>query len=122
MIVVEKTRDIGIMKSLGASNRGIMCIFLSYGFLLGLVGSVLGSTLGVLITRNINVIEHKISEITHREIFPRSVYYFDEIPTNIQMTNVGLIDIGAIAIAVFFSILPALRAAWLNPVKALRFE
>jgi lipoprotein-releasing system permease protein len=122
MIVVEKTRDIGILKSLGASNRGIMSIFLAYGLLLGFIGSLLGTILGVAITRNINSIEHWLSRLTQREIFPRSVYYFDEIPTDIQTWNVSLIDIGAIGIAVFFSILPSLRAAYLNPVKALRYE
>jgi lipoprotein-releasing system permease protein len=122
MIVVEKTRDIGIMKSLGASNRGIMSIFLGYGLLLGTIGSLGGTILGVLITRNINAIEHWLSRLTRQEIFPRSVYYFDEIPTNLENGNITLIDIGAIGIAVFFSILPAIRAARLNPVKALRYD
>jgi lipoprotein-releasing system permease protein len=122
MIVVEKTRDIGILKALGASNGGVLKIFLGYGLLLGIVGAILGTCLGVAITTYINEIEHAISHLTGQEIFPRDVYYFDKIPTDIRMPHVALVNIGAIAIAVLFSILPALRAALLHPVRALRFE
>jgi lipoprotein-releasing system permease protein len=122
MIVVEKTRDIGILKSLGASNRGVMAIFLSYGLLLGCVGSLLGTLLGLGITYNINEIEHFITKLTGSEIFDRSIYYFSEIPTNVQPISVVLVNVGSILIAVLFSVLPALRAAMLHPVRALRFE
>ncbi|MCE9529648.1 MAG: FtsX-like permease family protein [Planctomycetes bacterium] len=122
MIVVEKTRDIGILKSLGASNRGVMMIFLGYGLLLGVVGSGLGTLLGLLITDNINVIEAWLSMITGKEIFDRKVYYFDEIPTDVRPWNVIWLNIGAISIAASFSVIPALRAALLKPVQALRFE
>jgi lipoprotein-releasing system permease protein len=122
MIVVEKTRDIGILKALGASNGGVLKIFLGYGLLLGLVGAVLGSALGVTITVYINEIEHGLAWLTGQEIFPRDVYYFKEIPTNIDAFSVLLVNVGAVAIAVVFSILPALRAALLHPVRALRYE
>jgi lipoprotein-releasing system permease protein len=122
MIVVEKTRDIGILKSLGASNWGIMRIFIGYGLLLGIVGALLGTIAGLTITNYINEIEWGISKLTGREIFDRKIYYFDCIPTDIQMTHVLLINIGSLAIAVLFSVLPAVRAAWLQPVRALRFE
>jgi lipoprotein-releasing system permease protein len=122
MIVVEKTRDIGIMKALGASNGGVMKIFIGYGLLLGLVGAALGTALGLTITEYINEIEWALSKITGQEIFPRDVYYFDKIPTDVQAMHVALIDLGAVTIAVVFSVLPALRAALLHPVKALRFE
>jgi lipoprotein-releasing system permease protein len=122
MIVVEKTRDIGILKALGASNGGVLKIFLGYGLLLGIVGAVLGTCLGVTITIFINDIEHFLSKFTGQEIFPRDVYYFDKIPTDIRVAHVALVNVGAIAIAVLFSILPALRAALLHPVRALRFE
>src|SRR5262249_10863076 len=122
MIVAEKTRDIGILKALGASNAGVMKIFLGYGLLLGLVGASLGTILGLSITFNINGIEHVISGITGHDIFDRSVYYFDQIPTHIDALSVVLVNLGAVAIAVLSSVLPALRAALLHPVRALRYE
>lgn len=122
MIVVEKTRDIGILKALGASNGGVMSIFLGYGLLLGVLGAVLGTGLGLTITIYINEIEHFLAQMTGQEIFDRSVYYFDQIPTDIQTRSVLLVNAGSIAIAVIFSVLPALRAALLHPVRALRYE
>jgi lipoprotein-releasing system permease protein len=122
MIVVEKTRDIGILKALGASNGGVMKIFLGYGLLLGLVGAGFGTALGVTLTVYINQIEAFLARLTGMEIFPRDVYYFNEIPTDLQPFSVGLVNVGAVAIAVVFSVLPALRAALLHPVRALRYE
>ena len=110
------------LKSLGASNRGVMMIFLGYGLLLGLVGASLGTTLGLVITDNINEIEAWLSRRTGQQIFDRKVYYFDSIPTYVSLTSVLLVNAGAVAIAVAFSILPALRAAMLHPVRALRYE
>jgi lipoprotein-releasing system permease protein len=97
-------------------------IFLGYGLLLGIVGSILGTTLGTTITVYINEIEKFLAQVTHQDIFPRDIYYFDKIPTDIQTLSVVLVNIGAIVIAVVFSMLPALRAARLHPVRALRYE
>jgi lipoprotein-releasing system permease protein len=122
MIVIEKTRDIGILKALGASNVGVLKIFLGYGLLLGVVGAVFGTGLGVTLTAYINEIEKWIGQLTGHEIFAKDVYYFEQIPTLIQPTSVLMINVGAVLIAVVFSILPALRAALLHPVRALRYE
>ena len=122
MIVVEKTRDIGILKSLGASSWGIQGIFLSYGLSLGLVGSGVGMVLGLLFVGNINEIADWLGWITGRPVFDPEIYYFYKIPTIVEPWTVAWIVIGAISIAVMASILPAFRASRLHPVEALRYE
>lgn len=122
MIVVEKTRDIGILKSLGASSSGVMSIFLYYGLALGIVGSSAGVVLGLLFVRYINPIEDGLSWVTGRKVFDEKIYEFFEIPTYVNPYMVFWVATGAIAIAVLASILPARRAARLHPVRALRFE
>lgn len=122
MIVVEKTRDIGILKSLGASSSGVMAIFLSYGLALGIVGSSAGVILGLLFVHYINEIEDVLSWFTGRKVFDEKIYFFFEIPTYVNPWMVISVALGAIGIAVLASILPARRAASLHPVRALRFE
>jgi len=122
MIVVEKTRDIGILKSLGASGHGVMGIFLAYGLSLGLVGSGVGTVLGLLLVVNINQIAAVLGWITGRPVFDPSIYYFYKIPTIIDPHTIAWIVIGALGIAVAASILPARHAARLHPVEALRYE
>jgi len=122
MIVVEKTRDIGILKALGASSGGVLSIFVSYGLALGIVGSGVGVVLGLLFVWNINWIESWITWLTGQKVFDERIYYFPEIPTDIQPLMVVCVAFGAMAIAVLASILPARRAARLHPVEALRYE
>jgi lipoprotein-releasing system permease protein len=122
MIVVEKTRDIGILKALGASSGGVMSIFLSYGLALGVVGSGVGVLLGLFFVRYINELEAVLTAVTGRKVFDDKVYYFPEIPTHVQPAMVFWVTCGAIAIAVLASVLPARRAARLRPVEALRYE
>ena len=122
MIVVEKTRDIGILKALGASSSGVMSIFLSYGLALGVVGSGVGVALGLLFVRYINEIEAVIAAITGRKVFDDKVYYFPQIPTRVDPGMLIWVTIGAIAIAVLASVFPARRAARLRPVESLRYE
>jgi lipoprotein-releasing system permease protein len=86
------------------------------------VGAALGSALGLTLTAYLNEVEQFLARLTGQQIFDRSVYYFDKIPTDVQAVSVWLVNLGAVAIAVVFSILPALRAAMLHPVRALRYE
>jgi lipoprotein-releasing system permease protein len=122
MIVVEKTRDIGILKSLGASSSGILGIFLGYGLSLGLVGAGAGVGIGLLFVHYINNIRSALEWCTGQKVFDPAIYYFYKIPTIVDPTTVGWIAGGALIIAVLASILPALRAALLHPVEALRYE
>ncbi|MCA9136478.1 MAG: ABC transporter permease [Planctomycetales bacterium] len=122
MIVVEKTRDIGTLKALGASGRGVSSIFLTYGLLLGFVGSGAGLIGGLLFVDNINSIAGVVETITGQEVFDPTVYYFTEIPTIVHPFTLVWVMLGAVGIAVLASVLPAMRAARMHPVQALRFE
>ncbi len=122
MIVVEKTRDIGILKSLGASGRGVMGIFLAYGLSLGLVGSGVGLVLGLLFVYYINPIADGLGWMMGRRLFNPEIYYLYRIPTIVYPETVAWIVAGTLGIAVLASVLPALRAARLHPVEALRYE
>lgn len=122
MIVVEKTRDIGILKALGASRYGIMGIFLMFGLSLGAIGSTLGTIFGIMFSLRINEIEKMLHRVLGWEAFPRDIYYFKEIPTLVDPLTVFAIVVVALIIAVLASVLPARRAAMLHPVEALRYE
>lgn len=122
MIVVEKTKDIGILKALGAPSRGVMSIFVGYGLSLGCTGAGVGVMLGLLFVAHINQIADAVEWITGHEIFDPTVYYFQEIPVIVEPATVAAVAVGAVAIAVLASVLPAIRAARLPPVEALRYE
>jgi len=122
MIVVEKTRDIGVLKSLGAPSSGVASIFLGYGLLLGAVGSGVGTIGGLLFVNYINEIADLLEVITGGEVFDPKIYYFERIPTIVDPMSIVMVMLGAILIAVMASVLPALRAARLRPVESLRYE
>jgi lipoprotein-releasing system permease protein len=122
MIVVEKTRDIGILKSLGASGRGVMGIFLTYGLSLGLVGSGVGLVLGLTFVHYINPIADGLGWLMGRPLFNPEIYYLYRIPTIVFPETAAWIVAGALCIAMLASVLPAFRAARLHPVEALRYE
>ena len=121
--VVEKTKDIGILKSLGGTVRGIMSIFLLNGFLIGLFGAGLGTLGGILMCRHLNDLEDLIFKLTRWRVFPREVYAFDKIPVD-QDPGLSILIIAGAAVVMSFlaSLYPAYKAAKLNPVEALRYE
>ncbi len=122
MIVYEKSKDIGILKALGATPNGIMSIFLLNGLLIGLFGSAAGTGLGLAFISRINWIERVVYKYSGWRPFPPEVYYFNEIPTAVDIKSIIIIVSFSIACGVLFSIYPASKAARLNPIETLRYE
>jgi lipoprotein-releasing system permease protein len=122
MIVVEKTRDIGIIKSVGATSTGVAGIFLGYGMAIGIVGGGLGFLLGFLIVRNINWLHDTLAKLTGQYMWSPETYLFDTIPNTMNPTEVTIIVAVAIVSSILGALVPAIRAARMHPVEALRWE
>ncbi|MBI9016007.1 MAG: ABC transporter permease [Phycisphaerae bacterium] len=122
MIVMQKRKDIGIMRAIGASKISVAAIFLNFGAGIGLAGSALGVLLGCWATKNINELEQTLSNLIGSKIWKSGVYMFSEIPNEIQWTAVFWIVIVGIITATFGAVVPAIKAAATNPVETLRYE
>jgi lipoprotein-releasing system permease protein len=122
MIVVEKTRDIGIIKSVGATSQGIAAIFLGYGLAIGVVGGLSGLAVGWAVMTWINEIHTGIAVLIGRPIWDPEIYAFDKIPDKVEPFTAAIVVAVAVLSAVIGAVVPAVRAARLNPVEALRFE
>ena len=122
MIVMRKTRDIGVLKSIGASSGGVAGIFLAYGAAVGLAGSALGAAGGYAFVRNINPIADWLDTVFGFQPWDREFFMFDKIPNEVQLMTVVTIVIGAIVAGVVGSLIPAIWAARMQPVEALRYE
>ena len=122
MVVMEKTKDIGILRALGATRHSIRKIFVLEGFSVGVLGVMLGAVLGLLMAWNLNPIADFIEETTGLAVFPSDIYYLDRIPTEINYFDVTTIVVLALLTSILAGIYPASRAANLRPVEALRYE
>ncbi|MFW6457668.1 MAG: FtsX-like permease family protein [Planctomycetota bacterium] len=122
MTVYEKRRDIGILKAVGYTPNYIAMIFLVDGGAVGVIGALIGVTGGLSFAGNINPIADFIERMTGWTPFPQDVYYFTEIPANRGLAMPAYIAAGAILCSLLFSVLPAIKAARMDPVDTLRFE
>jgi len=114
MIVMEKTREIGILKSMGATASGIMRIFLLEGTIVGLIGTALGSLIGFVICY--------LQETLGIVRLPSDIYMIDKLPVKMQSLDFIVIAIAAIFLCLAASVYPAYRASKLEPVEAIRYE
>jgi len=122
MIVLQKKQDIGIIRSLGASRSEVAQLFLWYGAGIGSVGALLGLVLGIWATQNINMVEAALAKVLGFKIWKSGVYMFSEIPNEVAWSAVIWIVIAGVGSAVLGALLPAIRAAKLEPAEAMRYE
>jgi lipoprotein-releasing system permease protein len=122
MLVKDKTKDIAIMKTIGASQASILRIFLMAGSAIGLAGTVFGAGLGVFVTMHLDAIVTFLQNLFHVQIFNPEVYFLATIPTRLNYSEVLLIGAISVAISILATIYPSLRAAHLNPAEALRSD
>lgn len=122
MIVMEKRRDIGILRTLGSSSSSILCIFILQGLLIGCIGTFIGLILGIILTWYINPVAEWIAWMLGVDLFNSTIYYFDGIPTAIIPMDIFWITVSAIILTFVSTLYPAWSASRLNPVDALRYE
>ncbi len=121
-IVMQKTKDIGVLKAIGASSGGVAQIFLGYGAAVGLVGSAIGICLGYVFVRNINPIHDWVGRTFGLVIWNREWFMFDKIPNQVEVIPTIVIVCSAIAAGIIGALLPAYLAGRMQPVEALRYE
>ncbi len=121
-VTVQKRREIGILKALGANVWQIVWVFLAQGMVVGFFGNLTGLALGMTLIRFRNEFKEWLASTLHIQIFPPSIYEFSKIPAEVVPRDVAVICISAFFICSLAALIPAWFAARLDPVKALRYE
>ncbi|MBC7501254.1 MAG: lipoprotein-releasing ABC transporter permease subunit, partial [Herminiimonas sp.] len=122
MTVTDKQADIAILRTLGASPRSIMKIFMIQGALVGLLGTAVGVGLGVLIALNVDVIVPFIERILGMQFLPKDIYLISALPSDLRWADVGTIGSVAVVLAFVATLYPSWWAARVKPAEALRYE
>jgi lipoprotein-releasing system permease protein len=122
MVVMEKTKDIAILKSMGASSKSIMKIFMFQGLIIGGVGTLLGALTGLGIAWNIGPISRGIENLFGFKILPGDVYYLSELPSLVNYEDVAIIVVGSLLTSLLATIYPSRNASKLDPAEAIRYE
>jgi lipoprotein-releasing system permease protein len=122
MTVTDKRNDIAILRTLGASPRTVMGVFITQGLVIGWVGVALGVTLGVLLTQNMAHIEPFLERSLGFHLFDPDIYAVTTVPTDLHASNVVWIAAAALVLTLLATLYPALRASRVPPAEALRYE
>lgn len=122
MLVTDKKADIAILKTMGLKTRPIMAIFMIQGSIIGLLGTGLGTLLGVLLSLSITRLVNGIQNLLHVQFLSSSVYYIDFLPSHLEISDVLLIGLVALGLSFCATIYPAYKASRINPAEALRYE
>lgn len=122
MVVMEKHKDIAILRSLGATSRSILKIFMVEGLVVGVLGTTLGTALGVLLARNADAIIKWLEHTFHLVIFDQSVYGMEHFPSVVNVSDVLSVVLVALTISLLATIYPAWRASRMDPAEALRYD
>ena len=122
MIVMEKNKDIAILKTMGATRAGIMKIFMFQGMIVGAIGTFLGCLAGLAVAFNLEALSRFVENLFGFKILPGDVYYLSELPSQVNYGDVGIIVVGTLLISFLSTIYPSWRASRLDPAEALRYE
>ncbi len=122
MLVKDKGRDIAILRTMGASSGAVMRVFFVTGASIGVVGTLAGFLLGVLVCENIETIRQFVSYMTNTQLFSPDVYFLSKLPAEMDWGEVTAVVIMALSLSVLATLYPSWRAARLDPVEALRYE
>lgn len=122
MIVKDKTKDIAILRTIGASRLQITSIFIVSGMLVGIIGTFLGISLGLLISYNIENIRHGLEQLSGTRIFDPAIYFLYNLPSHVNLYDVLVIGSISLVLCLLATIYPAYRASTLNPVEVMRYE
>jgi lipoprotein-releasing system permease protein len=122
MIVMEKNKDIAILKSMGATSRSIMKIFIYQGIIVGVIGTALGSAVGLAVALNLQKVSQFVEKMFDVKFLPGDVYYLSELPSKVNYGDVLIIVAGTLLVCFISTIYPSWRASRLDPAEALRYE
>jgi len=120
MMVKDKTRDIAVLRTIGAGRGAVLRIFLMVGASVGVTGTIVGTVLGVLFCLNIETLQGWVEALTGRTVFDPTVYYLAHLPARLNWREVAQIIAMALALSLLATLYPSWRAARTDPVEALR--